>query len=90
MRLTGTIVLDLRGDEDRPLRYQCQKLLGAPDGVRVVIRVRDGQCPEFEFIGLIRPHLDRLGDIDVQADAETIRQWHQALRGQHPVQEMVQ
>ena len=88
MRLTGSIVLDLRGDEDRPLRYQSQKLLGAPDGVRVVFRVRDGQFPEFESIELIRPHLDRLGDIDVQADAETIRQWHQALRGEHPCQRL--
>ncbi len=89
MRLTGTIVLDLRGDEDRPLRYQSSKLLDAPDGGRVVIRVRDGQCPEFESIGLIRPHLDRLAEVDVQADAATIRQWHQALRGEHDCQRVI-
>jgi hypothetical protein len=55
----------------------------------VVIRFRDGQCPEFESIGLIRPHLDRLAEVDVQADAATIRQWHQALRGEHDCQRVI-
>jgi len=89
MRLTGTIVLDLRGDEDRPLRYHSSKLLDAPDGGRVVIRVRDGQFPEFESIGLIRPHLDRFAEVDVQADPTTIREWHRALRGEHDCQRVI-
>lgn len=89
MKLTGTIVLDLRGDEDRPLRYQSFKVVDAPDGCRVVIRVNDGQRVELDSIGLIRPHLDRFAEVDVQADPATIREWHKALRGEHHCQRVV-
>lgn len=83
LRVTGTVSIDLRTDDDYTLMRRMQSAADAPPGSVVEFGVEPRSWPDPVGVEYLRANGDHLRRIEVRcSDPFTVRRWVLALRGE--------